>query len=217
MVTFHPAKKSKQVIPRKHLLGKTAAEITPYTGEPFATYLYHGEEVYLYDKGRISTIVLRNGIVVRCDDLTETRRALRITPSEKVPAMLSGARRISGYLNDLSIAGAAFHFTNEDDFSVGSLQDICFAIIIEGISRYFEISCRVHDIRVLQHEKAAIVLFDLTDVPWKKRLLSRYVQLNSIRAELGLKDPFIKSKPLTSLNLNNLQKHSILSSPCGTI
>jgi len=192
MVTFRPTQKSKQVIPWKHLLGKTVADITPYTGEPFASYLYHGEEVYLYDKGNISTIVLRNGIVVRCDDLTETRRSLRITPSEKVPAMLIGERRISGYLKDLSVAGAAFHFTNETDFSIGSLLEISFAISIEGISRYFEISCRVHDIRVLSQEKAAIVLFDLTDVPWKKRLLSRYVQLNSIRAELGLMDQFFK-------------------------
>jgi len=203
MATFHPLQKSTQVIPWKHLLGKTVTDITPYTGEPFASYLYQGEEVYLYDKGSISTIVLRNGIVVRCDDLIETRRALRITPSEKVPALLTGEQRISGYLKNLSVAGAAFHFTNDDDFSIGSLQDISFAIAIEGISRYFEISCRVHDIRILQHEKAAVVLFDLTDTPWKKRLLYRYVQLNSIQAELGLQDPFSKTNSLTLRNLNN--------------
>lgn len=202
MVTFHSSRKTKHLFPWKYLLGKTVQEITPYTGEPFASYLYHGEEVYLYDEGTISTIVVRNGIVVRCDDLTETRRALRITPSEKVPAMLIGERRISGYLKDLSVAGAAFHFTNEADFSIGSLLGISFAISIEGISRYLEVSCRVHDIRVMSQERAAIVLFDLTDVPWKKRLLSRYVQLNSIRAELGLKDPFIRTNLYSRLNLN---------------
>ncbi|MRR56215.1 MAG: PilZ domain-containing protein [Deltaproteobacteria bacterium] len=203
MVTFHSNKKSKQVIPWKYLLGKSVAEIIPYTGEPFASYLYQGEEVYLYDKGTISTIVVRNGIVVRCDDLTETRRALRIIPSEKVPAMLIGERRISGYLKDLSVTGAAFHFPNEAEFSIGDRQEISFTIAIEGISRYFEISCRVHDIRVLSQEKAAIVLFDLTDVPKKKRLLFRYVQLNSIRAELGLKGLFIKTNSLTAHNSNN--------------
>lgn len=202
MVTFHTTKLSKQVIPWKILIGKTAAEIKHYTGEPFATYRYHGEEVYVYDKGDISTIVLRNGIVVRCDDLTESRRTLRITPSEKVSAMLTGEQRIFGYLKDLSVTGAAFHYTNEDDFSVGSRQEISFAITIEGISRFFEISCRVHDIRVLSQEKAAIVLFDLTGVPWKKKLLSRYVQLNSIRVELGLKDPFVQSNSHTGKKLH---------------
>jgi hypothetical protein len=203
MVTFHPVNKSKLVIPWKHLLGKTVAEITPFTGVPFASYLFQDEEVYLFDEGNISTIVVRNGVVVRCDDLTETRRSLRITPFEKVPAMLIGERRTFGYLKDLSVAGAAFHFPNEAEFSIGSFLEISFAISIEGISRFFEISCRIHDIRVLSQGKAAIVLFDLTDVPWKKRLLARYVQLNSIRAELGLKDPFNKTNPHTFLNVNN--------------
>lgn len=203
MATFHRTNKSKQVLPWKHLLGKTMADIIPYTGKPFASYLYQDEEVYLYDEGNISTIVVRNGIVVRCDDLTETRRVSRITPSEKVPAMLIGERRISGYLKDLSVAGAAFHFSNEDNFSIWRHQKISFAISIEGISRYLEITCRVHDIRVLSQEKTAIVLFDLTDVPWKKRLLSRYVQLNSIREELGLKDPFIRTNSHSRLNLKN--------------
>ncbi|MHC1698040.1 MAG: PilZ domain-containing protein [Geobacteraceae bacterium] len=193
MVNFKPTKKTKHLVPWKQLLGKSIAEIIPYTGEPFASYHFHGEEVFLYDTGSISTVVFRNGVVVRCDDLAETRRTLRITPSEKVPALLIGERKITGYLKDLSVAGAAFHFTNHANFAIGSVLDISFALSIEGISRFFQISCRVHDDRAITHEKAAIVLFDLTGALWKKRLLSRYVQLSSISTELDLRDPFLTS------------------------
>jgi hypothetical protein len=192
MVNFHPTKKSKHAIRWKHLLGKTIEEIMPYTGEPFASYLFHSEEVYLYDKGSISTIVLRNGMVICCDDLAETRRTIRVKPAEKVPAMLIGERKLTGYLKDISVAGAAFHHSNEADFPIGSRIEISFSLSIEGVSRYFEISGRIHEQRIFSNEKATVVLFDLTDDILSKRLLSRYVQLSSIRSELGLQDLFVK-------------------------
>jgi hypothetical protein len=195
MVSFHSTKNTNETNQWKYLLGKTVAEIIPYAGEPFASYIFHNEEVFLYDKGSISTIVLRNGIVIRCDDLAETRRTIRVNPTEKVPVMIVGNRTISGYLKDLSIAGAAFHHSYESEFSLGSCIEISFALSIEGISRYFQISCRVHENRNLTREKSTVVLFDLTDAPWKKRLLSRYVQLSSIQADVGLKDPFLKGNP----------------------
>ncbi|RQW90113.1 MAG: PilZ domain-containing protein [Geobacter sp.] len=179
----------------KHLLGKTVKEIIPHTGEPFASYNFHSEEVYLYDKSSISTIVLRNGVVIRCDELADNRRTIRVNPSEKIPVMIVEGKKIRGYLKDLSIAGAAFHHSYDSVFSVGSRIDISFALPIEGISRFFQISCRVHDNRNLAREKCTVVLFDLTDTPWKKRLLSRYVQLSSIHTELGLKDNLIQANP----------------------
>lgn len=197
MVNFHPDNKSRHASHWKYLLGKTVSEIISYTGEPFASYFFHSEEVYLYDKGSISTIVSRNGVVVRCDDLAETRRTIRVSPIEKVPALLCGEYNIRGYLKDVSVAGAAFHHSDEADFPIGSLAEISFALPIEGVSRYFQISCRVHDNRNLANEKTSVVLFDLTNDLWKKRLLSRYVQLSSIRSELGLKDPYTRKYPLS--------------------
>jgi len=184
MVNLQTNKKTNSTDLWKHLLGKTVEEIIPYTGKPFASYNFHSEEVYLYDQSSISTVVLRNGIVIRCDELTETRRTIRVNPSEKVPVIIVGDKNICGYLKDLSIAGAAFHHSYDSIFPIGSRMDLSFALPIEGISRYFQISCRVHDNRILAREKYTVVLFDLTDTPWKKRLLSRYVQLSSIKTGL---------------------------------
>lgn len=195
MVSLNSTKDPKSKVQRKHLLGKRIAEIIPITGEPYASYHFQNEEVYLYDKGSISTVVFRNGMVVNCDDLAETRRTIRITPTEKVPALLTGEHTLRGYLKDLSVAGAAVHFKDQTDYPIGSILEISFALPIEGVSRFFQISCRVHENRYIFHEKVAIVLFDLTDVPWKKRLLYRYVQLNSIRSEFGLRDPFFTPRP----------------------
>ena len=195
MVSVFPTKITNNTNRWKHLLGKTVEEIIPQTGEPFASYIYNNEEVYLYDKGSISTIVLRNGIVIRCDDLAETRRTTRVNPAGKIPVVVVGEKKISGYLKDLSIAGAAFHYSNKTEFSVGSRIEVSFALPIEGISRYFQISCRVHENRGSTHEKIAVVLFDHTDTPWKRQLLSRYVQLSSIQSDLGLKALFTKATP----------------------
>lgn len=202
MVSFYPTKITYNTSRLKHLLGKTVEEIIPQTGEPFASYIYNNEEVYLYDKGGISTIVLRNGIVIRCDDLAETRRTTRVNPVEKIPVVLVGEKKICGYLKDLSIAGAALHYTNNTEFSVGSRIEISFALSIEGISRYFQISCRVHENRGLTNDKIAVVLFDHTDTPWKRQLLSRYVQLSSIQVDLGLDATDRSVTPLCSASPN---------------
>jgi hypothetical protein len=175
----------------KHLLGKSVEEIIPHAGEPFASYLFNDEEVYLFDKISISTVVARYGIIVRCDDLSETRRTLRINLSEKIPFMITGRKKITGYLKDLSIAGAAFQLPGESDLTIGSRLEISFALPLEGISRYTQISCRVQDIRGSNPENIFVVLFDHTDTPWKKQLLSRFVQLKVMQTELNLKDPFL--------------------------
>jgi hypothetical protein len=195
MVSIYSTKITSNTNCWKLLLGKTVEEIIPQTGEPFASYIYNNEEVYLYDKGSISTIVIRNGIVIRCDDLAETRRTTRVNPAEKIPVVLVGEKIISGYLKDISIAGAAFHYSNKTEFSVGSRIEVSFALPIEGISRYFQIPCRVHENRGITHEKIAVVLFDHTDTPWKRQLLSRYVQLSSIQADFGLEAHFSSVTP----------------------
>lgn len=202
MVSFYATNTTYNTNRWKHLLGKTVQEIITQTGEPFVSYIYNDEEVFLYDKGSISTIVLRNGIVIRCDDLAETRRTTRVNPTDKIPVVLAGEKKICGYLKDLSIAGAAFHYSNKTEFPVGSRIEVSFALSIEGISRYFQIYCRVHENRGLTHDKIAVILFDHTDTPWKRQLLSRYVQLCSIQADLGLDAPFTSVTPLYSASSN---------------
>lgn len=192
MVNSLPDTSVKKTSDWKHLLGKTIEEIFPLTGEPFASYFFHQEEVFLYDSGDISTIVLRNERVVRCDETAETRRAIRINPYDTIPAMITGEKKVRGYLKNISIAGTAFLHTNEANFTIGSRLVISFALPIEGISRFLEIPCRVHDTRSVAWESGTICLFDYTDTPWKKRILTRYVELSTIQTKLGLKNPYAK-------------------------
>ena len=198
MVSSLPDTNVKKTSDWKHLLGKTIEEIIPLTGEPFASYFFHQEEVFLYDSGGISTIVLRDGRVVRCDESADTRRAIRINPSDTIPAMIADEKKVRGYLKNISVAGTAFHHSNEANFIIGSRLVISFALPIEGISRFLEIPCRVHDNRSVARESATICLFDHTDMPWKKRILTRYVELSSIQTKLGLKNPYAKGLSVPS-------------------
>lgn len=190
MARAHAMADSKSLDSGKYLLGKTAREITSIMGEPFAYYTFHDEEVYLYESGKISTIAFRNGFVVICDELAETRRTTRVQPSETVPVLLNRDRNVRGALKDISIAGAAIQHSQADGYSIGNRVEISFALHIGGISRYFQIPCRVHDSRHSAGEQYSIFLFDLTQCPWKKKLLSRYVQLRSTLTELGLHNEF---------------------------
>jgi hypothetical protein len=198
MVISLPGTSEKKSSDWIHLLGKTSEEIFPLTGEPFASYFFHQEEVLLYDSGDISTIVLRNGRVVRCDEAADTRRAIRINPSDTIPAMIAGEKKVRGYLKNISVAGTAFHHSNEANFTIGSRFVISFALPIEGISRFLEIPCRVHDTRNVTWESATICLFDHTDTPWKKKILTRYVELCTIQTKLGLKNPYAKGSCIHS-------------------
>ncbi len=190
MAHSHAMKNCNRTTIGKHLLGKTATEITRIMGEPFASYTFHDEEVYLYESGQISTIALRKGFVVICDEMAETRRASRVHPIEKVPVLINGNKNSLGVLKDISVAGAAIQHSCEMGYSIGNRMEISFALPIEGISRYFQIPCRVHDTRCSTGTHVTIFLFDHTQYPWKKRLLSRYVQLRSIMMEMGLPNAF---------------------------
>jgi hypothetical protein len=183
MVHYHSTTGNNSPFQWKLLLGKNVDEIIPFTGEPFASYIFNNEEVFLFDTSIISTVVARNGKIVRCDDLTETRRTLRVNLSEKIPFMIVGVKNATGYLKDLSIAGAALELPGACNLAIGTRIGLSLAIPLEGISRHLRISCRIHDIRGSGSEKTAVVLFDLTDTPWKKLLLSRYIQLNVLHTE----------------------------------
>ena len=87
MVRYHSTTKTESSHKWRQLLGKNVDEIIPFTGKPFASYTFNNEEVFLFDEGNISTVVARNGKIIRCDDLTETRRTTRINLG-KIPFMI---------------------------------------------------------------------------------------------------------------------------------
>ncbi|HOP40749.1 MAG TPA: hypothetical protein PLI53_06870 [Geobacteraceae bacterium] len=191
MATFYSATKLSNSIDPKFYLGKTTEEIIQIIGPPFVSYMFHNEETFLYETGDISTVVFHNGLVVRCDEQIETRSATRVNPEGMTPIMVNGKKNQRFLLKDISFAGAAILHQNEPLFSVGKRIDISFALPIEGIFRFVTIPCLIHDKRHDNQEQVSIVLFDHTDTPWKKRLLSRYVTLRTAQTQLGLKKLFI--------------------------
>lgn len=174
----------------KRFLGKTSDEILQDMGQPFASYMFYDEEIFLYETGHVSTVVFRNGLVVCCDEQTETRRSTRVNPEGMTPVMVNGKKNLRFLLQNISSAGAAILHQNEPIFTVGKRIEISFALPIEGICRFITIPCLIHDTRQVNQEQVSIVLFDHTDTPWKKRLLSRYVTLRTAQTQLGLKKLF---------------------------
>lgn len=182
----------------KQFLGKTTAELMRAMGDPFVAYSFREEEVYLYDSNPVTTIAIRSGLVVKCNDTSETRRALRVQPSHRINVIARGEGKIKGQLKDISVASAAILHTDETCFTQGSLAKVSFALPIDGIDRFLEISGRVQDSRIVAGMRSTVFLFDLTSSPRKKRLLSRYVLLRKIQTELDLDDALLweDGKPL---------------------
>lgn len=172
----------------KYFLGKTASELMKAMGDPFVAYSFHEDEVYLYDSNPVATIAIRQGLVVKCNDMSETRRAIRVQPLQNISFIARGEGKIKGLLKDISVASAAVLHTGETCFTIGSIAKVSFALPIDGIDRFLEISCRVQDTRSAHGMRTTVFQFDLTNSPRKKRLLSRYVLLRMIQTEMDLDD-----------------------------
>lgn len=170
----------------KRLLGKTGREIARVMGDPFAVYSFRDEEIYMYDSVPPTTISVRRGLVVSCNDTQETRRAIRVRPEQDIKVIARGEETLKGHLRDISVAGAAVLHSGENALEVGSSVKLSLVLPIDGTSRLLQIPGRVRDARRVRGAPLAVFLFDLTDSPREKRLLSRYVLLRQTQQELGL-------------------------------
>lgn len=189
--------RNKNNASRRHLknfLGKTAGELTRVMGEPFASYSYRDGEIYLYDSKPVKTVALHNGLVVKCDDLAETRKSNRVQPLRNIPVFVRGGGKLKGLLKDISTSGAAVSFTSEVGFAIGDFAVLTFALPIEGIDRFLEIPCRVQDTRNTEGISTTVFLFDYSAVCREKRVIARYVSLRITQTELDLDDSFLWKK-----------------------
>lgn len=175
----------------KNFLGKTAVELTRVMGEPFASYSYRDGEIYLYDSKPVKTVALHNGLVVKCDELAETRKNNRVQPLGNIPVVVRGGGKLKGLLKDISISGAAVSLAHDVSFAIGDLAVLTFALPIEGIDRFLEIPCRVQDTRNSDGISTIVFLFNFSGIPREKRLIARYVSLRITQTELDLDDSFL--------------------------
>jgi hypothetical protein len=179
----------------KQFLGKTATELTRAMGDPFVAYSFREDEVYLYDSNPVTTIAIRSGLVVKCNDASETRRAVRVQPSHYTNVIVRGEGKIKGQLKDISVAGAAVLHSDETLFTIGSRAKLSLTLPIDGMDRFLEIACRVQATRIVNGMRSTVFLFDLTSSPRKKRMLSRYVLLRKLQSELDLDDALLWGDP----------------------
>lgn len=170
----------------KRLLGKTAGELTRVMGDPFVAYSYRDEEIYLYDSKPATTIAIRKGLVIRCNDTRETRRAVRVRPAQDIDVIVRGEGTLKGQVKDISVAGAAVLHAGESGFPLGSRVELSLVLPIDGSERSLKLACRLRDARSIPGYRMSVLLFDLTNSPGEKRLLSRYVLLRKTQEELGL-------------------------------
>jgi hypothetical protein len=169
----------------------TAGELTRVMGEPFASYSYRDGEIYLYDSKPVKTVALHNGLVVRCDDLAETRKNNRVHPLQKIPVVVQGEGKQQGFLKDISTSGAAVSFTPDVRLAIGDFAEITLALPIDGSDCFLKIPCRVKDTRNSYGISTVIFLLDFSGRYREKRLLARYVSLRIAQTELDLDDSFL--------------------------
>jgi hypothetical protein len=193
MTTMYVSR-DKNSASRRHLksfLGKTAGELTRAMGEPFASYSYRDGEIYLYDSKPVKTVAFHNGLVVKCDDLTETRKNNRVQPLRNIPVFIQGEGKRKGLLKDISTSGAAVTFTPDAGFAIGDFAVLTVALPIDGTDCFLEIPCRVKDTRISDGISTVVFLLNFSGMYREKRLLARYISLRITQAELDLDDSFL--------------------------
>jgi len=188
----------------KHFLGKTAEELRKEIGEPFASYNYRDGEVFLYGSAMVDSIAFHKGLAVKCNDLAETRRNVRVKPPQQIPVIIQGEVKARGQIKDISVAGTAVVHAETAIFSVGERVSITFLLTVEGRIRCMEIPCKVQDTRILDGQHVSVFLFDLTGALCTKRLIYQYVWERRTHIELGLDDSLLWEQPKAATRHNYL-------------
>lgn len=169
----------------KHYLGKTTREIAQSLGRPFASYTFRDQEIYVYDSKPVSSIALQNGIVVSCNAEKDSRTAPRIKLQQDVPILFNGDCTKRGLLVDLSVKSALISFEKSESISPKDVSSLSFSLTVDGISRFISIPCNLKETRKDLEKELAIFIFDFNHDQWKKRIISRYISLNTVISSLN--------------------------------
>jgi hypothetical protein len=188
----------------RHLLGKTAAELKRELGEPFASYNYGDGEIFLYESTMVESIAFRNGVATKCNDLSDSRRAARVKPTQPIPVIITGEENKKGLIKDISVAGAAVLHSENFDIKVNTRAILTFLLPVNGCNRCLEIACKAMDTRIINGRHVTVFLFDLTSDCRTKRAISNYVSLRRAQNVLGLDDAMLFELPAITSNLNRI-------------
>ncbi len=168
----------------KRFLGRTTREITQSLGKPFASYTFRDQEIYLYDSNPVSSIALQNGIVITCNEAKDARTALRVRPRQKIATLFNSDSNKRGMLDDISVQSASIHIDEHRHSDLNSVSSVSFSLTVDGVSRFLEVPCALQQTRTDAGKTYAIFLFDFTGNHWKKRIISRFISINTAESAL---------------------------------
>jgi hypothetical protein len=172
----------------KHLLGKTAAELAKAIGDPFASYSYRDEEIFVYDKAPVKTIALQNGHVVKCDNLKESRKTVRVRPQAEIPIIVNGDSKTRGKVLDISMAAIAVSHAGRNVFIQGESVTLSFLLPMNGLKKFIELPCWVKSTRKADGQNVTVFILDPTKAINNRIILAKYVTRRRTEDDLDLTD-----------------------------
>ncbi len=176
------------------LLGVDKTVLEAFKGVPAMSFMYRGNEIYVYDDEGFSTFELKDGVVVKSNNLPDRRKAFRARPAAQVKAKLRlQLGEIAGYLSDISLTGAAVMVPrgHQIDKEIGSVVFLkCLLPLPDEPSPHdFALKGTIHRVTSTDNREKVIILFSqLYNSPEYQRL-SRYVMFRQVEIFLRTSDP----------------------------
>lgn len=183
----------------RSFLGVDIAVLEAFMGIPTISFMYKGNEVYVYEDADLNTFEIRNGVVIKSNAVPDRRKAFRARPVVQVKAKIRTQEgEITGHLKDISIAGAAVtvsdaHGTRSACGTTAFLK--CSLPLPEEKSPHdFVLKGTVSHVTTQHATEKIILLFSRQHNSPEYQRLSRYIMLRQV--EMFLKSSGTWGGPL---------------------
>ncbi|KAF0219639.1 MAG: hypothetical protein FD174_1894 [Geobacteraceae bacterium] len=169
----------------KSFLGVDRPVLEAFMGIPAISFMYKGNEVYVYEEAGINTFEISNGVVVKSNAVPDRRKAFRVSPSTQVKAKLRTQEdEITGYLKDISIAGALVTISaaNKSRLDCGATVFLkCSLPVPEDKSPHdFVVKSTVYRVAARSDTERVVLIFPPWDHSPHHQFLSRYILFRQV-------------------------------------
>ena len=102
------SKNTHHICDSKSFLGVDISVLKAFMGDPTISFMYRGNEIYVYEDADLNTFEIKNGVVIKSNAVPDRRKAFRARPATQVKAKIrTQDGEITGHLKDISTADAA--------------------------------------------------------------------------------------------------------------
>lgn len=169
----------------KSFLGVDRPVLEAFMGIPTISFMYKGNEVYVYEEAGINTFEINHGVVVKSNAVPDRRKAFRVSPSIQVKAKLRTQEdEITGFLKDISTAGAAVMIsaTNKTRLDSGATVFLKCSLPVpeDKPSHDFVIKSTIFRVAVHSDSARIILIFPPWDHSPHHQLLSKYILFRQV-------------------------------------